>query len=224
MLDEPIEISHGRAPNYSIIWLHGLGADGYDFSPIVSELRLPSQPGIRFIFPHAPMRPVTCNGGMVMRAWYDIVTLSRDARQIDRDGLLASSEAVRGLIAHENRRGVATGNIILAGFSQGGAVAYQTALTHPEPLAGVIALSTYLPDPALLAASPLADGIASMPMFCAHGRHDPVVDIALGCLARDTVRTLGLSPEWHEYPIEHSVCLEEIADISHWIQARLTTG
>ncbi len=217
----PIELTTGPQPDFSVIWLHGLGADGSDFVPLVPELALPSQPQVRFIFPHAPYQPVTCNGGYVMRAWYDIISLAPNSREIDEQGLLASRDTVRALIAQENARGISSERIILAGFSQGGAVAYLTALTHPEPLAGLIALSTYMPSAALLTAE-FNSLNAGLPTFVGHGLADDVVSPQLGQQALQVVQQLGLKPDWHTYDMPHSLCMEEVEDISLWLQALLS--
>lgn len=214
-----IEVETGLSPRFSVIWLHGLGADGSDFEPVVPELGLPQDLRVRFVFPHAPMMPVTCNGGYVMRAWYDIRDLSPHSRDIDVAGLQASCEAVRTLIARENERGVPCSRIVLAGFSQGGAVAYTAGLTHTERLAGVVGLSTYLPAPALLdGANPAHHDI---PILAAHGRHDDVVSLALGEAAREALLARGYTVEWHSYAMAHSVCMEEIATIGRWLSERM---
>ena len=218
---DAIELVHGADPQYAVIWLHGLGADGSDFVPVVPELGLAASPGVRFVFPHAPEIPVTCNGGYVMPAWYDIISLEPNSRRIDEAGIVHSRDAIRRLIERENVRGIPCARIFLAGFSQGGAVAYTTALTHPETLAGVIALSTYLPVEALVEreATPANQGL---PVFAAHGTHDDVVSPALGQRARDFVQARGHAVVWQEYPMPHSVCLEEVADIGQWLRERLT--
>lgn len=218
-----IEVETSTQPTVAVIWLHGLGADGSDFEPIVSELGLPASPGIRFVFPNAPHRPVTCNGGYVMRAWYDIVSLAPDSREIDEAGLLASRDIVRAIIAREEDRGIPSQRIFLAGFSQGGAVAYLSALTHPAPLAGVIALSTYIPSPHLIT-SDLSEANRQIPLFVAHGTDDDVVSPGLGQQALRFVQSLGFNPEWHSYDMSHAVCEEEIADIGDWLSKRLLRG
>lgn len=218
-----IEVETSTQPAVAVIWLHGLGADGSDFEPIVSELGLPASPGIRFVFPNAPHRPVTCNGGYVMRAWYDIVSLAPDSREIDEAGLLASRDIVRAIIAREEDRGIPSQRIFLAGFSQGGAVAYLSALTHPAPLAGVIALSTYIPSPHLIT-SDLSEANRQIPLFVAHGTDDDVVSPGLGQQALRFVQSLGFNPEWHSYDMSHAVCEEEIADIGDWLSKRLLRG
>ena len=213
----PIEVQTGPDPRFSVIWLHGLGADGSDFEPVVPELALPDAAAVRFIFPHAPHRPVTCNGGYVMRAWYDIVSLAPGSREIDEAGLLESRELVRQLILRETQRGIPGERIVLAGFSQGGAVAYLTALTHPSPLAGIIALSTYIPSPELLIRE-FAPANCHIPIFAAHGTDDDVVSLDLGQQAVAVLRQLGLNPEWRTYDMPHSVNMEEIADIGDWLR------
>lgn len=215
-----IEVETSTNPTVSVIWLHGLGADGSDFEPIVSELGLRASPRVRFIFPNAPHRPVTCNGGYVMRAWYDIISLAPDSREIDEAGLLESQEIVRAIIAREEARGIPSQRIFLAGFSQGGAVAYLAALTHPTPLAGVIALSTYIPS-AHLISSDLSEANRKIPLFVAHGTDDDVVSLVLGQQALALVQSLGFKPEWHTYDMSHAVCEVEIADIGVWLNERL---
>lgn len=215
-----IEIETAPNPVFSVIWMHGLGADGSDFVPVVPELGLPESAAIRFIFPHAPAIPVTCNGGYVMPAWYDIYSLDEAGRQVDENGIRQSREAVRALVARENARGVPSHRIVLAGFSQGGAIAYTAALTHPEPLAGVIALSTYIPSASLIDAEATAAN-ANTPVFAAHGTEDDVVPLTLGTRARDYLTARGQPVAWHTYRMPHSVCLEEIADIGHWLRERL---
>lgn len=215
-----IEVETGANPRYSVIWLHGLGADGADFVPIVPELGLQGSPAVRFVFPHAPYIPVTCNGGYVMRAWYDIISLDSHSRRIDEAGIVASCAAIRGLIEREIERGIAVDRIFLAGFSQGGAVAYTTALTYPAPLAGVIALSTYLPAADLLAREASAANRA-IPILAAHGTQDDVVSPALGRSARDFLTQRGYAVEWHEYPMPHALCIEEVELIGAWLRARL---
>ncbi|MGA7594710.1 MAG: alpha/beta fold hydrolase [Gallionella sp.] len=203
----------GRNPRHSIIWLHGLGADGSDFAPIANELELPVP--VRNLFPDAPLRPVTINGGMVMRAWYDISAADIDARQ-DEAGIRASQSLIEELVAREVEQGIVRGNIFLAGFSQGGAVALHTALRQTVPLGGVLALSTYLP----LAASAAGEALAATrntPIFMAHGCNDPVIPCALGQGSRDALLGLGYAVEWHEYPMPHAVCEEELRDIGDWL-------
>ena len=215
-----IEVETARPPQFSVIWLHGLGADGSDFEAVVPELGLDRGPGIRFVFPHAPQMPVTCNGGYVMPAWYDIISLDSNHRSVDEAGIIHSRQAIRRLISRENQRGVPCARIFLAGFSQGGAIAYTTALTHPEALAGIIALSTYIPAPRLIEEEATAANKA-VPVFAGHGSEDDVVSPELGIRARDFLSRLGHGIEWHEYPMPHSVCLEEIREIGRWLVARM---
>ena len=217
---DAIEIEHGKTPQYAVIWLHGLGADGSDFVPVVPALGLAAEPGIRFVFPHAPSIPVTCNGGYVMPAWYDIVSLDSTQRRVDEAGLVHARGLVRALIQRENTRGIPSDHVFLAGFSQGGAVAYTTALTHPERLAGVIALSTYLPSTELLEREANQANL-ELPILAVHGEFDEVVSPALGVRARDFLLEKGYPLEWHTYPVPHSVCLEEIEMIGQWLRARL---
>jgi len=212
----PLEVETAANPEYAVIWLHGLGADGSDFVPVVPELGLAESPAVRFIFPHAPYMPVTCNGGYVMRAWYDIISLDSNSRRIDEAGIVASRETLRRLIERENGRGIAVDRIFLAGFSQGGAVAYTTALTHPEKLAGIIALSTYIPSPDLLTEESASPN-RNIPIFAAHGTADDVVSPTLGLAARNLLLERGYAVEWHEYPMPHSVCLEEVWAIGRWL-------
>lgn len=213
-----IEIETTVDPECSVIWLHGLGADGSDFAPVVPQLGLSPRLGVRFIFPHAPAIPVTCNGGYIMPAWYDIISLDSTSRKVDEPGIVRSREAIRQLVARENQRGVPCSRIFLAGFSQGGAIAYATALTHPEALAGVIALSTYIPTEKLIVDE--ATGVnKTIPIFAGHGTEDDVVALELGVRARNFLSGHGYHIEWHEYPMMHSVCLEEIRDIGAWLNA-----
>ena len=214
MLDA-IEITTGDAPTLAVLWLHGLGADGHDFEPIVPELRLRTP--VRFVFPHAPVRPVTINGGMAMRAWYDILGFDRSARE-DAAGIRASAAAVTALIDREIERGIPAERIVLAGFSQGGAIALHTALREPRPLAGVMALSTYLPVAATLAAERSAAN-AGLPIFMAHGTSDPVLPLSLAESSRRTLEALEYAIDWHTYPMQHSVCIEEIGAIAAWLTA-----
>jgi len=211
-----VEVETAPGPSRSVIWLHGLGADGHDFEPAVPYLARPGMPALRFVFPHAPVRPVSLNGGLPMRAWYDIAALNRDAPQ-DEAGIRAADAAIRALIARENGRGVATDRIVLAGFSQGGAMALHTGTRLPEKLAGVIGLSCY----ALLAGSFAAERQAAnqrTPFLLAHGSFDPVVAPALGEEARAQLVAAGYEVEWHTYPMAHSVCAEELAHIAAFLQ------
>lgn len=215
-----VEFETGNHPNRTILWMHGLGADGNDFAPIVGEFNLPPSPPVRFVFPHAPMRPVTVNGGFVMRAWYDVANPDLSQHE-DEAGLRASQQAIEALIDREKQRGVAPENIVLAGFSQGGAMALQSGLRHPEKLAGIMALSCYLPLAQTLAAEAHHANSAT-PIFMAHGNHDPVIPITLATASRQQLLESGYAVEWREYPMAHSVCVEEIADISAWLKRVLT--
>jgi len=211
-----IEIEPKQTAVASVIWLHGLGASGHDFEPVVPELQLPADLPVRFVFPHAPNIPVTVNGGMVMPAWYDILAMDID-RKVDESGVLASADAVDALIERELARGIPSSRIIIAGFSQGGAVAYQCALRHPKPLAGLLTLSTYMAMPV----SP-SNANAQLPVMVCHGSRDPVVPEQLGQRAVASLKAMGLNPEYRSYPMEHMVCLEQIRDIGEWIRERLT--
>jgi phospholipase/carboxylesterase len=206
----------------AVIWLHGLGADGHDFVPIVAELALPVTLPVRFVFPHAQPRPVTINNGFVMRAWYDIKGLNREGTE-DEAGIRDSERVVRRYIEAEIARGIPTSRIVIAGFSQGGAIALQTALRYDAPLAGVMALSTYLPLRAALASEAGAAN-RSIPILMCHGTQDGVVSPQMGEWSRDFLTQLGYRIEWRAYPMQHSVCLEEINDISRWLQERLATA
>ena len=203
------------------VWLHGLGADGHDFPPIVAELGLPADHGVRFVFPHAPRIPVTINGGMVMRAWYDILTLDLE-RRCDADGVAKSAQHAADLVAHEQAQGIASERIVLAGFSQGGAIALHQGLRHPEPLAGIIALSTYLAVP--VEEGELSASARTTPVFQAHGTMDPMVPCQRGEAARDRLTALGVGVEWHDYPMMHQVCLEEIEALGAWLRRTLALG
>ena len=216
---ECVELEPPGPPDASVVWLHGLGADGHDFPPIVPELGLPPGHGVRFVFPHAPVRPVTVNGGMRMRAWYDILGVDFD-RRVDEQGVRDSAHRVSLLVERERERGVASVRIVLAGFSQGGAIALHVGLRHPEPLAGILALSTYLACDADLETE-RAPANRAIPILMAHGTADPMVPHALGTAARDRLRALGYAPEWREYPMMHQVCLEEIEAVGAWLRRRL---
>ena len=219
---ETIEIETAPNPTATVIWMHGLGADGNDFAPMVPELRLGSAPAIRFVFPHAPMIPVTINNGYVMRAWYDISygDLEGKSRQADEKGVRASQTEIEKLIAREVARGIRANKIVIAGFSQGGAIALHTGLRHAAPLAGIMALSTYLPAPHTLPAEAAAAN-RDIALFYAHGSDDQVIPIAMAETSRQTLSAAGYAVDWHEYPMQHSVCLEEIRDISAWLQTAL---
>lgn len=211
-----VEVGAGDEAGASVIWLHGLGADGHDFEPIVPELRLPPELGVRFLFPHAPVRPVTLNAGMAMRAWYDIIALGGNAQQ-DEAGIRQSARQVAALMQREHDRGVPANRIVLAGFSQGGAIALHLGLRHPERLAGIMGLSTYLPLGDTVEAE-RHEANASTPVFLAHGSMDPVVPMTMGERSRDGLQAMGYPVEWHDYPMVHQVCMEEIEDISAWLQ------
>ncbi|WP_108126117.1 alpha/beta hydrolase [Saccharospirillum mangrovi] len=212
-----VELQTRPNPNATVIWLHGLGADGHDFEPIVPELQLDDL-AVRFIFPHAPSRPVTVNGGMRMPAWYDIIAIDID-RTIDTAQLMASADAIDAFIARERERGIDSRRIVIAGFSQGGAVAYECALRHPEPLAGLLALSTYFATEATNRAS---DANRRMPILSCHGMLDPVVPETLGRKAVMGLKADGYDVEYRTYPMPHSVAPEEIRDIAVWLRQRLT--
>ena len=210
---ETVELETGDSIELGIIWLHGLGADGHDFEPVARELDLPF--GARFVFPHAPVRPVTINGGMPMRAWYDILALGPGGPE-DEEGIRACAAAVRALIDREIERGLSRDRIVLAGFSQGGAIALYTATRETEPLAGVIALSTYLPLAADLEREATAAS-RETPALMAHGSLDPLIDISFGTLSRDLLLAAGYQVSWRSYRIEHGVSPEEISDIGDWL-------
>ena len=210
---ETVEIETGSDPSGSVIWLHGLGADGHDFEAIVPELRLPESLSLRFVFPHAPVRPVTINAGIAMRAWYDIVSLDRDG-PVDEAGITDSSAILDALIDREVERGIDAGNILVAGFSQGGAIAINTALRSTRKLAGLMALSSWLALPGALEGDNLD---TSMPVFIAHGQFDPMVPLQYGCTSADKLIEAGFNVEWHDYPMAHAVCADEISDIRTWL-------
>ncbi|MGR9052769.1 MAG: alpha/beta hydrolase [Gammaproteobacteria bacterium] len=210
-----VEILPPAKHRYTIIWLHGLGADGHDFEGIVPELRLGSQHGIRFVFPNAPVQPVTINGGMAMRAWYDIADMSFQG-EADIAGIEQSSELISNLVRHETERGIPSENIMLAGFSQGGLIALHAGLRYSQRLAGIMALSCYLPTLAGLSTE-RAEANASTPIFMAHGSRDPVVPLSAGKAACDGLEAMRYPVDFRIYPMEHAVCLEEILDIAHFI-------
>jgi phospholipase/carboxylesterase len=216
---EALEVETAPSPQAAVIWMHGLGADGYDFVEIPPMLRLPEQPAVRFVFPHAPMQPVTINGGMVMRAWYD-VRHDAGARREDEPGVRASQRHIEALVAREKARGVPAARLILAGFSQGGAMALHTGLRHTERLAGILALSCFLPLADRLAGEASAAN-RDVPIFLAHGTQDPLIPLARARHAHDVLTGLGYPVEWHEYPMPHSVCDAEIRDIGAWLTQRL---
>ncbi len=211
-----IELDNGIDPTHTILWMHGLGADGNDFVPIIDELELPPDSRIRFVFPHAPMRPVSINNGFVMRAWYDVLNLNFSQPE-DETGLRDSQRAIEALLEREQQRGITPERIVLAGFSQGGAMALQTGLRYPEKLAGIMALSCYLPlQQTLTAEAHRANSATSI--FMAHGSRDPVIPMTLAAASRRQLLESGYTVEWHEYPMAHAVCMEEMADISAWLR------
>jgi len=210
---DAIEIETGKNPTASVIWLHGLGADGNDFAPIVPELRLPKA-AIRFVFPHAPVRPVTINGGMRMRAWYDITDGAN--RREDERGVRASQVLIEALVGREKERGTKAGRLVLAGFSQGGAIALHTGLRHPERIAGIMALSTYVPVEEKLSAE-ASTANRDVPIFMGHGSDDPIIPLVRAEQSRNLLKSLGYPAEWHKYAMPHSVCPEELADIGTWL-------
>jgi phospholipase/carboxylesterase len=212
---DTIDLETAPSPSASIIMLHGLGADGNDFVPFAEEIDLRAIGPLRWVFPHAPMRPVTINGGYVMRAWYDIIGTDL-ARREDEAGLRASRLEVEALIARERARGVAASRIVLAGFSQGCAMTLMTGLRHAERLAGLAGLSGYLPLAALTPAE-RSDANALVPIFLAHGSADTVVPLARASASRDALRAMGHAVEWHEYPMPHAVCAEEVRDLKRWL-------
>jgi len=212
---ETIETETGPNPGATVIVLHGLGADGNDFVPIAQELDLAAVGPVRFVFPHAPVIPVTINNGYRMRAWYDILGMDLVRRE-DEAGLRLSLGAVEELLAREKQRSMPAGRIVLAGFSQGCAMALLAGLRHKERLAGIAGLSGYLPL-AQSTAAERSDANALTPIFMGHGQHDNVVDIERGKASREALRALGYEVEWHEYPMAHSVCMEEVADLNRWL-------
>jgi phospholipase/carboxylesterase len=213
---ETVQMQSADQPGASLIVLHGLGADGNDFVPIAQELDLSAVGGARFIFPHAPMRPVTLNGGYVMRAWYDIAAGAPQSRQEDEAGLRESQALIEALIAQERQRGVPAARIVLMGFSQGCAMTLLTGLRHTERLAGLVGLSGYLPLAAKTAAE-RSTANADVPIFLAHGRDDPMIAIDRALTSRDALLALGCSVEWHDYAMPHSVCMDEIDDLNRWL-------
>ncbi|TAK90015.1 MAG: carboxylesterase [Burkholderiaceae bacterium] len=213
---ECVELQSRATPQASIIWLHGLGADGHDFVPIVRELDLEKILPLRFVFPHAPVIPVTINSGYPMRAWYDIRTPDFAQRE-DEAGVRASQAAIEQLIQRENERGIPSERIVLAGFSQGGAITLHTGLRYPHKLAGLLALSTYLPVHEAVA-SERHSANQDTPIFMAHGTQDTIVQFAWGQQTRARLEEMGYRVEWHEYPMQHSVCADEVNDIGQWLQ------
>ncbi|WP_442957460.1 alpha/beta hydrolase [Photobacterium sp. S4TG1] len=212
-----VEVEPTVEATASVIWLHGLGSNGHDFEALLPELQLPTDMPIRFIFPHAASIPVTINGGAVMPAWYDIISLDV-ARKLNIDQLIDSAQGVMNLIDREINRGIASERIILAGFSQGGAVVYHAALSYSKPLAGLLALSTYFPTANIIQYS---ESNRLLPIEIMHGSYDPVVVPKLGEMARDDLIAAGYQPQWRTYSMEHQVCMPQIKDIAQWIYARL---
>jgi phospholipase/carboxylesterase len=213
---ETVEVETGPHPVGSVIWMHGLGADGHDFVPVVPELKLPAALPVRFVFPHAPMRPVTINAGMVMRAWYDVFDLE-ERRGEDEAGVRASQRLVEGLIAREKAHGIPAAKIVLGGFSQGGVMALQTGLRHQDRLAGLAALSCYLPLARSLPAE-ASPANRDVPIFMAHGSYDDLIPVSRAHRSRDRLREMGFQVTWREYPIPHAVCPEEIRDLAAWLR------
>lgn len=219
---ETVEQQTRPKPAWTVLWLHGLGADGHDFAPIVPELLRPDWPGIRFVFPHAPVRPVTINNGLPMRAWYDIRNLSIEQRA-DEDGLRASIAEVDALIARERDRGVPASRLLLVGFSQGGALALASGLRREAAVAGIACLSGYLPM-AELTASELTPAGRATPVFLGHGRQDPVVAMSLGTRTRAALEGWKIPVTWRDYPMAHSVCADEVRDLGDWMALRFSGG
>jgi len=216
-----VEVAAGGPITGAVIWLHGLGADGHDFEPIVPALGLEDL-GLRFVLPHAPRRPVSINMGLIMRAWFDVRGLDFK-KDVDEKGIRESVGQVAALVARERERGIASRRIVLAGFSQGGAIALQVALGNPEPLAGVVALSTHLPGGATIVPGP-AGAARPLPVFQAHGTDDPLIPLERGEETRDRLRDLGCEVTWKSYPMEHEVCAEEVAAVGDWLRGRLASG
>lgn len=216
---ETHEIETAANPSIGIIWLHGLGADGFDFAPIVPELVQKNWPAIRFIFPHAPVRAVTINNGVRMRAWYDIKSFDFNQRA-DETGVRESMVQVEALIARENERGIPSSRIFLVGFSQGGAIALAAGLRSKTALAGIVALSTYLPM-ADATADEMTEAGKNIPVFFAHGSSDPVIPVAIGKASYFSLAKMGVETRWQEYPMQHAVCTEEISDLAAWLEQRL---
>ena len=214
-----ITLETGKSPQHSIIWLHGLGADGEDFVSIAEEMNLPV--AVRYLFPHAPKQPVTLNGGVIMRAWYDIMASNMVAQQ-DAKGIRASQAAIEALIAQEKQRGIVPDHIFLAGFSQGGAIALHTGLRHESRLGGILALSTYLPLAETLSSEASAAAL-NTPIFMAHGHSDSIVPYERGKVSADEIIKRGYQVDWHEYGMPHSVCAEEVRDIQTWLTRKLNT-
>lgn len=223
---DAVEIETGSAPAWSVVWLHGLGADGHDFVPIVPELVRQDWPSVRFVFPHAPMRAVTINNGARMRAWYDIRDFDL-ANRADETGVVESVAQVEALVANEAERGIPPHRVLLAGFSQGGAVTLAAGLSREAPLAGLVVLSAYLPfHPQAIAslAETTAAGAVAQPLFMAHGQQDAVVPFAAGAASAGRLKALGFDTQWHAYPMAHQVCAEQIRDLGDWMTRRFDSN
>ena len=225
---QTVEHDTGPAPGWCVLWLHGLGADGHDFAPIVPELVRAGWPSLRFVFPHAPVRPVTVNNGMRMRAWYDIRNFSADelagGERADSTGVLESIVQVEALVAREGERGMPPRRVFLAGFSQGGAIALAAGLRRATPLAGLVALSTYLPGLGGPEAPQPTRAARAQPVFMAHGTFDPVVPLFAGQASAQALQAEGMHVDWHAYPMAHQVCAEELRDLGDWLAARFAAG
>ncbi len=220
---DTVEHETGPDPTWAVLWLHGLGADGNDFAPIVPELVRKHWPAIRFVFPHAPVRAVTINGGARMRAWYDIRDTNL-ANRADREGVAESVAQVEALVAREAERGIGAERVLLAGFSQGGAVTLAAGIARARPLAGLIALSTYLPMTPAQAQAALQPAATAQPVFMAHGQFDPVVPCAGGEMSAAVLKQFGFDVQWQRYPMQHAVCGEEIRDLGDWLSLRFAAG
>jgi len=216
---DAVEINPPGTPRACIIWLHGLGADGHDFEPLIPQLGLVDTLGVRVILPHAPVRAVTINGGMEMPAWYDI-RAADFRRGEDSEGIRESEQQLRSLIQREVDRGIPAARIVLAGFSQGGAIVLHTGLRYPQPLAGILALSTYVPLADTLAREAAAAN-SKIPIMMAHGTQDPVVPVMLALQSRDALQDLGYAVNWHSYPMQHALCPEELGELREWLRQRL---
>ena len=218
-IPDTVEVGGEARVDGTVIWLHGLGADGHDFEPIVPELNLAVHADIRFIFPHAPVRPVTINGGVPMRAWYDVISLDKSGPQ-DEAGIRDSAASLLRLIERERERGVDASRIVLAGFSQGGAIAMHTAMRVPQRLAGLMALSTWMPLASTIGEEVVDNSESQpreLPVLMAHGTFDPLLPLAAGQHAREIMQDAGFKVQWHEYPMAHAVCAEEISEIRKWL-------
>ena len=216
---DAVEVNPTASPRACIIWLHGLGADGHDFEPLIPQLGLVDALGVRVVLPHAPRRPVTINSGMVMPAWYDI-RAADFSRGEDSEGIRESEQQLQALIRREVDNGIPPERIVLAGFSQGGAIVLHTGLRYPQPLAGILALSSYLPLADTLAMEAVAAN-SKVPIMMAHGTQDPVVPVMLALQSRDRLEQLGYRVDWHSYPMQHALCPEEIGELRDWLQRRL---